>query len=392
MPRSVLLHESPPARVPIASTADSASHAATSATTDVEVVQIWLMATTGRSNHTFLSYRREASRFLVFLQQCGLSLAAVKVETVHAYLALLADPPSAWRINDTPKSERLITQVLKGPLAAQSIAHARVVLLRLYRYLQDAGYVRTNPVALAFKVSYPDVPMHDKALEPEAWVFFWRWLLQQEQQALQTDQARELQLSAVRNRWLCAVLYHTGLRRSSVAAAKMSGFRRRRVGQQDQWSLTVPSKGGRLHTVMVSALLWAELKRYRQWVGLVGEPMPDEDEPLVCNVRDCREPIGERAIGLIFERLTAAAILTCTDSHILRQISRLTPHGLRHTHGTHRLMSGATLESTQASLGHRDPKTTMIYAKVAEDTLRIHAQQMDDFVLQMLDDRSDIRR
>ncbi len=356
--------------------------AATSASNDVEAIQTWLLATTGRSKHTFVSYRREASRFLLFIEQHGFGLVDVTVELVHAYLALLQQPPADWLIGDAPAGERRVTQVFKGPLSAQSIVHARVVLARLYRYLQDAGYVRNNPVALAFKPNYAQTPMHEKALEPDAWGVFWHWLLLQEQQA----ERREQRLQAARDRWLCALLYHTGLRRSSVAAGSMAGLTRRRVMGQDQWRLTVPSKGGKLHTCMVSSLLLEELKHYRQQVGLVGLPDPDEDEPLVCNVRNCRESIKERAIGLIFERLTEEAAANCDDPHLAAQIRRLTAHGLRHTHGTHRLMSGASLESTQASLGHRDPKTTMIYAKVAENTLREHAEQMDEFVLRVLGD------
>jgi integrase/recombinase XerC len=348
------------------------------AQTDRDAIQTWLAASTGRSKHTFLSYRREASRFLMFIQSFGLALSAVTIETIHGYFSLLANPPQTWCMPTDRTLERLPTQCLKGGLSAPSIAHTRVVLLRLYRYLQDAGYLQHNPVALAFRTQSIEKPMHEKALEPDAWVFFWRWLLVQEQEACALT--REARLRTARNRWLCALLYHSGLRRSSVAAGRMSGLSRRRIDGRDHWRLTVPSKGGRLHTVMLSPHLWVELLHYRQQMGLVGEPTPDEDEPLVCNIRGCRQAIGERAIGWVFEQLTHQAAKTCQDAHIAGQIQRLTAHGLRHTHGTHRLMSGASLASTQASLGHRDPKTTMIYAKVAEDTLRLHAEQMDNFI------------
>lgn len=358
--------------------AESAVPRGTQAHNDVEMIQTWLTASTGRSRHTFLSYRRESSRFLLFIQYHGLTLAQVMVEHVHDYFALLADPPPAWCI--APRgSDRLRspTAVLKGALSAPSIAHARVVLLRLYRYLQDAGYAPHNPIALAFKPPVSVFAPYEKALEPQAWQFFWQWLQQQAEQA----QTREQLLLAQRNRWLCALLYHTGLRRSSVAAGVMAGFSRRWVDGESQWSLTVPSKGGRLHTSMVSPLLLQELRLYRQAMGLIGDPEPHEQEPLVCAVRNCRQLIKERAIGLLFEQLTAQAAACCADSHIAAQIAGLTAHGLRHTHGTHRFLSGASLQSTQASLGHKDPKTTLIYAKVAEKSLRHDALQMDDFML-----------
>ncbi len=348
---------------------------ALNANNDLEAVQTWLAASSGRSKHTFLSYRREASRFLIFLHHNGaVVLSDVKVELVHEYFALLSNPPQHWIIDSNP--EPLITQVLKGSLSAQSIAYARTVLSRLYRFLLDAGYVRTNPIALTFKPGYAVAPLHEKALEPDAWVFYWRWLLNQENEAYQ----RERKLYAARNRWLSALLYHTGLRRSSVAHGSMSGFSRRRIDGRQQWTLTVPSKGGRLHTSIISDLLFKELMHYRQSMGLQGQPQPNENEPLVCNVRNCREAIKERAIGLIFENLTKTAASICEDPHLSAQVERLTAHGLRHTHGTHRFLAGATLESTQASLGHKDPKTTMIYAQVADHTLRDHAHLMDTFL------------
>lgn len=47
----------------------------------------------------------------------------------------------------------------------------------------------------------------------------------------------------------------------------------------------------------------------------------------------------------------------------------MTTHWMRHTNATHRLMAGASLETTQDELGHADPRTTRIYAK-ASDTRR----------------------
>ena len=38
---------------------------------------------------------------------------------------------------------------------------------------------------------------------------------------------------------------------------------------------------------------------------------------------------------------------------------------MRHTNATHRLQAGALLETTQDELGHTDPRTTRIYAKVS---------------------------
>ena len=39
----------------------------------------------------------------------------------------------------------------------------------------------------------------------------------------------------------------------------------------------------------------------------------------------------------------------------------MTTHWMRHTNATHRLLAGASLETTQDELGHVSPTTTRIY-------------------------------
>lgn len=47
----------------------------------------------------------------------------------------------------------------------------------------------------------------------------------------------------------------------------------------------------------------------------------------------------------------------------------ITPHVLRHSFATHALRSTGRIELVQTMLGHSDPKTTMIYAKLSSDDL-----------------------
>ena len=51
---------------------------------------------------------------------------------------------------------------------------------------------------------------------------------------------------------------------------------------------------------------------------------------------------------------------------------QLSTHWLRHTNATHRLLAGASLETTQDELGHADPKTTRRYVHTVD------AQRRDD--------------
>ncbi|MEC7118596.1 MAG: tyrosine-type recombinase/integrase [Pseudomonadota bacterium] len=351
---------------------------ALSAQNDQQAILIWLDARATRSIHTQVSYRKEAVRFVLFItQELGLAgLAQVKVEHIQQYLQHLAQPPAHWLIDTTiPAQQRPATQRLKKPLSASSIAYARLVINSLYRYLQDAGHLKHNPVSLSSQPINNVTDMAEKALEPAAWLFLWQWLIDQEQQARTISQYR----LAVRNRWLCTLLYHTGLRRSSIAAGRMSGLARR----EGKWSLYVPIKGGRQHMVVMHPHLLEELKRYRLAFGLSALPAPNEDQPLISNIRQLGQPVLARNIGADFEKFTQAAAATCDDPYLAEQIRHLTAHGLRHTHATHSLMAGARLEAVQNSLAHRSIATTSIYARASLAMREQHADQLAQFWQQL---------
>ena len=54
-------------------------------------------------------------------------------------------------------------------------------------------------------------------------------------------------------------------------------------------------------------------------------------------------------------------------------------HKLRHPFASHLVMNGETLYTVGELLGHSDPKTTIIYAHLAEDHLRKAVHKLDKF-------------
>jgi site-specific recombinase XerD len=54
-------------------------------------------------------------------------------------------------------------------------------------------------------------------------------------------------------------------------------------------------------------------------------------------------------------------------------------HGLRHSYATHLLEAGTDMTFIQKLLGHRDIKTTMIYAKVGDRTISNIESPLDSF-------------
>jgi site-specific recombinase XerD len=58
-------------------------------------------------------------------------------------------------------------------------------------------------------------------------------------------------------------------------------------------------------------------------------------------------------------------------------LKRLTPHALRHTFASHLVMRGVHLAVVRELLGHKDIKTTMVYAHLAPDTKHEAVQVLD---------------
>jgi integrase/recombinase XerD len=79
--------------------------------------------------------------------------------------------------------------------------------------------------------------------------------------------------------------------------------------------------------------------------------------------------LGNRAGG---QRLSRRGIRSIVDRYLELTNLKHTPgrtlsaHSLRHTAGTLALRSGAELRQVQDLLGHADPRTTCIYAHVAD--------------------------
>ena len=79
--------------------------------------------------------------------------------------------------------------------------------------------------------------------------------------------------------------------------------------------------------------------------------------------------VGNRSRG---QRISRRGIRTIVDNYLQQASLKYTPgrtisaHSLRHTAGTLALHSGADLRQVQDLLGHSDPRTTCIYAHVAD--------------------------
>jgi site-specific recombinase XerD len=343
---------------------------ATEARNDTEAVSLWLRARGGRSETTFDLYRRQALRFLLWLDEQGLTLSAVKIEHVHAFFAHLAAPPQHWiKPRKANKGVQLLpTQILFQPQSPQSINYTRTVLGLLYAYLMDAGYVRRNPFRLAGSPPVIVTTAPKRLLDLDCWKWLWNWIL-----SLPVDKFHDPKDNA-RTRWLFALLYHTGIRRQEAASTRMDDFMRR----DRYWYLRIVGKGRKERLVSVNTALVGELRLYRQSQSLPDFPVPGENLPVILSINKARitRCLSGRAIGLLVGKIAQRAAQECPDKHFRAQLQRMSTHWMRHTNATHRLLAGASIETTQDELGHADPRTTRIYAKVGDVKRREDAEKL----------------
>ncbi len=340
---------------------------------DADAVAMWLRARGARSENTAKTYARCSDRLLQWCRERDMTLAEMSVADAQEHLNTLRNPDSRWLIPRDAGGKLLKplykSQTLKQPMTDKGVAFARTILGQLFHYLLTAGYVRRNVFFLTEIPPTVEDDLADKVLSQSARKYLWDWL-----SAQQTGEQQEKPLEAARDRWICALLYYTGIRTKEAIAGSMADF----VRDTDGWQLRVVGKGAKVRRVTVTEALARELLRFREAMGVRGWPPPTDQMPLIPHIRNTkgpRLPVSDRMLRKIVSALSKAAARDCEDPHVAAELERMSPHWFRHTSATHRQEAGARLETTQQELGHANPKTTLRYAKIAARARREDAER-----------------
>jgi site-specific recombinase XerD len=155
--------------------------------------------------------------------------------------------------------------------------------------------------------------------------------------ALATDPNR-------RRRLIVELLARTGMR-----AGELGGLRDDAMYRiSDTYWLRIPL--GKLHndrSVPLHPMLVGLINDYRAWRG------PTDTGLLV--ERDDHQPFDRRTIHRYVQAVARRA-----------GVGHVHPHQLRHTLATQCLNRGMSLEAIAALLGHRSPRMTLVYARIAD--------------------------
>ena len=155
--------------------------------------------------------------------------------------------------------------------------------------------------------------------------------------ALATDPNR-------RRRLIVELLARTGMRAGEIGGLRDDAMYR--VG--DTYWLRVPL--GKLHndrSVPLHPLLVGLINDYRTWRGPTSTGLLVE--------RDDHQPFDRRTIHRYVQAVARRA-----------GVGHVHPHQLRHTLATQCLNRGMSLEAIAALLGHRSPRMTLVYARIAD--------------------------
>lgn len=146
-----------------------------------------------------------------------------------------------------------------------------------------------------------------------------------------------------RNKLLVRLTYASGGRVSEVIALKWRDLQPNGDGGQ----VTLYGKGGKTRHVKIPAKLWTDLNR----------ATAGDDDPVFVSRKKQTNREGHLTATQAWRIVKAAA--RRVDPEL-----KVSPHWLRHAHATHALRRGADLTIIQATLGHKDFRTTQRYAKV----------------------------
>lgn len=152
-------------------------------------------------------------------------------------------------------------------------------------------------------------------------------------------------LDSTRGKLILYLLYGSGLRVSELISLKYSNF----IGER---FIRIVGKGSKERTIPMTSNITELLSFWR------------ENSPQSIWLFPSRNPQNHVTRQRIFQILKKIATIANLD------VTKISPHVLRHAFATHILDHGADLLSVKRMLGHRNISTTEIYTHVTQSHLK----------------------
>jgi len=387
------------------------------ATTDIEAIQLWLDTCTQIGGPTWLSYRREAERFLAWcvVEKCK-PMSSIDETDCIAYRQFLNDlgrcTPEQWKVTyqthlaqwlgkrGTPRSseawrpfdsaklniptqsdDRQLSintgehgEPGNGVLSLSSQRQAIVILKNLFSYLTKIHYLENNP----FDAVKPLMAQGSKIQVKHSFsVADWKAILH-------TLELLPKDAHYFRLRFLLKFSYGTGLRLSELVSARygdLCQFQFLLNGvEHTGCMLQVIGKRERQRTVPIPTDLLKEIHTYMAHRGYANTEQIPANTYLIGRLTNLptsvTSALEQRRVSLSIDKLSARNLyqvlknffsyvykeMHATDPESAKHIQKASTHWLRHTCGTHAVASGVDVGIIQTNFGHESLKTTKMYA------------------------------
>jgi integrase/recombinase XerD len=226
-----------------------------------------------------------------------------------------------------------------------TVAFKLIVVKRLYSAAVENGLLAINP---AVGISPPR-----ESIDPAERITY---LEQPEIPTLLSVIPNDSSVASLRDRTLIAIMLLEGTRTVEMHRTNINDIIRRGMNL----GLQVSGKRSR-RVVPLTPDLALLLQNYLNSRLNDGEILKPERPLFISLARSSMgDRLSRRSIQRIVNKYLEIAGLKHTEGRTL------TTHSLRHTAGTTALRTGADLRQVQDLLGHADPRTTAIYAHVAD--------------------------
>jgi len=293
------------------------------------------------SPNTVIAYRTDLEQFFSFLVQ-------------HFELVNLRgfDPERVTSVD----IRLFIGSLIERGVQPRSIARKLAGVKSFYRFLQEAGHIKSSVLSYITTPRYPRrVPGFLTEQQTEK---LFNEVLPACVNDFHTTGNQLLHESFVseRDRSILELLYGSGLRISELIGLKMEYL------DLDSGYVKLTGKGSKQRIVPVGQLTVKALKKYfevRRNFFRISRKGEVEDIHYVFVTEK-----GKKLYPMLLQRLTKKYLVSVTEQ------KQKNPHILRHSFATHLLNGGADLKSVSEMLGHSNLSTTEIYTHVTFERLK----------------------
>ena len=334
----------------------------TTARTDYDAITIWLNRFE-TSPYTQQNYRKEIERLYLWAINRGMALSDLTLEDMEEYKLFLKDPQPADEWCGPPVArDKAHWRPFAGPLSSASQNQSLTILNTCFGFMTQMGYLKYNPMQLLFKRDLRQqinkTGKIERYLEHELWDFLWEFI---NAQPRTTDKERD---EYERRLFLFSLLYLLAPRLSEVALHQMNSF----VEERGKWWWRVTGKGNKTAKIPVPEDMLAALKRYRGYLGLSALPSPEEERPLIMDLRS-QHALTPKSIYLIVKQTLADAAdqAQARSPQRAQKLRQASTHWMRHTSITHQADKGVDIRHLKATARHASITTTQRYMHAEED-------------------------